>query len=242
MGRPMRTLVYTISNFSPNASDCIDLMYSSLKINKNTDFCVIANTNPPNDFRFKTIVDERVSRDCYVGFLKYSDMVPKEYAQYVYLDSDILYFGEIDQLYSNKQLSIVRDHGSMTSTWFYYKNHDLQDLDRMKITQAVNAGSFAFKDISFLKRVRSLYEPYIEHNLVNNAILEQASFNYVIAKIGNFSFEHFHDLTDMSLLYASKKELVENKCLYHFCGFKNSMIEKYQEMKNLYDKYQRKNS
>lgn len=239
----MKTLLYTITNFSPNADDCINLMYDSLKLDNNTDFLVVSNTQPPENFKHNTVVDSSIPRACYVGFLKYSEMIPKGYNQYIYLDSDILYFGEVKSLYNEKEFTIVRDHGSMQSRWFYYENHDKKDLDMMIKTQAINGGTFAFKNIEFIKKIKDLYTPYIsKFNTVDNAILEQSSYNYAVAKTSNFTFDNCYDITDITVLYAAKKIPEKDKYLYHFCGFRDSMIVKYQEMKELYDEYKRRNS
>lgn len=239
----MKTLLYTITNFSQNADDCINLLYSSLKFKDSIDFLVVSNNPAPVGFVHNTVIDTSISKECYPGFLKYSNMVPKNYDQYIYLDSDILYFGELEWLYSDKPLSIVRDNGSMLSTWFYYKQHLEEESIIMGSTQAINAGTFCFKDISFLSLVNRLYTPHISSNSsIENAILEQASYNYAVAKQYNFDLTKCYDITNITELYAANKEPVNNKYLYHFCGFRNSMITKYEEMKGFYDKYQRRNS
>ena len=80
-------LVYTVSDFKPQADQCINMMVDSLK-KDNFDFCVITNKNPPSNFKHNVVVD--TNNYDYVGFLKYSEKIPENYDYYVYLDSVLL--------------------------------------------------------------------------------------------------------------------------------------------------------
>ena len=85
-----KTLVYTVSDFSPYAEECINMLVDNMEMNENMDFCVVANKYPSSLFKHNVI---QASHNLnYIGFLKYFPKLP-EYEQYIYLDSDILFFG-----------------------------------------------------------------------------------------------------------------------------------------------------
>lgn len=224
----MKTLVYTISDFKPNALDCISLLYKSIQGN-DFDFCVISNKEPKN-CPFQTIIDP-IQRE-YVGFLKYSPKVPSGYDRYLYLDSDILFFDKVNSFFSEKPFSVVLESLPMSDEWFNYFRSG-EDFSQYK---GINAGSFGFYDYCFLARVRRLFEPFVSGDVHRDARLEQSAFNYAVLKTicGNFSL--LEDFSPQSLLFAQGDSPL-NKKLYHFCGFSNEMSSKYYKMKQIYDKY-----
>lgn len=233
-----KTLYYTITNFSACSKECVELLYQSIKINNdNFDFIVLSSKDPPKNFEINTIVDKNSLYDKYVGFLKYSDFVPKNYDNYVYLDSDILYFGKLSQLISEKyHFTITKDNFDMNHEWFEYFHSPNEHKNKFKTMRGINAGSFSFKNISFLDDVKSLYSPHITNSSDQNAKLEQSSFNYVLAILCDFDLNKYYDISPICALYSGQIP-IEGKLLYHFCGFTNSMQHKYINMKKLYDKY-----
>lgn len=228
----MKTLLYTVSDFKDGAIDCIRMMKNSISGN-NFDFVIIANHKI--DCEYDIIVDNNPCN--YIGFLKYSTKVPQGYDQYIYLDSDILFFGAISDFYSNQEFSIVRENLKMNSIcssgryWFRYPHdHSQQYFDNIKNLDGINAGSFAFKNLSFLSKVRNNFEKFKENEVISNAILEQSSFNYTLCIENNFDFSNCFDFTDRSIIHAKYNSFDTNKKLYHFAGFTNSMLSKKESM------------
>jgi hypothetical protein len=236
-----RILYYTITNFCPYADECIKLLYNSIKINNKNDFdfVVLANKNIENskEFNITTIVDSHPLYDQYVGFLKYSDLIPKNYDTYIYLDSDILYFGQLEQLISeNHEFTITKENHLMSHEWFSYQHIDRKNRKKFGSLNGINAGSFVFKNLDFLTSVKNLYNDHIRSTPVENAKLEQSSFNYALALLSDFNLEKYYDISPICELYCDVSP-IEGKLLYHFCNFVKSMEFKYNNMKALYDNY-----
>ena len=233
----MKTLLYTISDFKEDAIDCIRMMRNSISDN-NFDFAIIATKKI--DCEYEIIVDESV--DNYIGFLKYSPKVPTGYDQYIYLDSDILFFGPISSFYSNQEFSIVFEDLKMNSLcsagkfWFKYP-HDSSESYTHNIENlyGINAGSFAFKNTSFLSNVRFFFEKFKLNDILSNAILEQSSFNYALCIQNNFDFSKCLDFTNKAVIHAKPNSFNIDKKLYHFNGFTNGMIHKKEIMKKFID-------
>lgn len=232
----MKILVYTVSDFKANALDCIKLMLSSF--NKiNFDFKIITNNIAYKEYE-DVIYDEFQSE--YVGFLKYSKNIPSGYDRYIYLDSDILYFGNVEDLFSDKNYSCVIEKLPMNHEWFLYKNHEEKYLKSIEKLNGFNAGSFSFKNINFLSQIREAFEPYVTQNVHADARLEQSSFNFVLSKEINFNIDNINNLTEITQLFADTANYSDQKKLYHFCGFSNEMSSKFFKMKKFYDNYKRR--
>lgn len=229
----MKTLLYTVSDFKNNALDCINLLLSNIK-NKDFDFAIVSNKN--HTCQYPVIVDDKPYN--YIGFLKYSEYIPSGYDQYIYLDSDILFFGNIiDLFHSEKQFSIVKEKLLMNTEWFKYPYlNSLEYISQAGSTLGLNAGTFAYKNIDFLSKVRYLFEPFISQDTHVDARLEQSSYNLALSSIVNFDFSQCHDLTDTTVLFADQFDYQKDKTIYHFCGFSNEMQSKLFKMKKFYDK------
>jgi hypothetical protein len=223
----MKTLVYTISDFKPHALDCISLLRKSLS--GDFDFCIISNKKPEN-CPFQIFVDPILHN--YIGFLKYSPLVPFGYDRYLYLDSDILYFDDVDKFFSEKKISVVLESLRMSDEWFNYSRSG-EDFSSYS---GINAGSFGFYDYRFLSDVRGLFEPFISEDVHRDARLEQSSYNYAVMKTVNKNFSLLSDMSKDSVLFAQANSPLDKK-LYHFCGFSNEMASKYFKMKQFYDRY-----
>ena len=233
----MKILVYTVSDFKTNALDCIKLMLSSFsKIN--FDFRIITNNITYKEY--EDIIYDQFQCE-YIGFLKYSKNIPDGYDRYVYLDSDILYFGNVEELFSDKDYSCVIEQLPMTNEWFLYKKHTEEYLENIKNLNGFNAGTFSFRDINFLKKVRDSFEPHIVNHTHYDARLEQSGYNFIISQEINFDINKMHNLTDITQLFSTIGSHQENKKLYHFCGFSNEMQSKFYKMKNFYDQHARRN-
>lgn len=235
-----KILCYTITNFCPYASECIKLLYNSINLNNNInnfDFIVISSKDAPSNFDINTIVDKNLLYDKYVVFLKYSELVPKNYDNYIYLDSDILYFGQLLDLISPiHNFTITKEATNMNHDWFRFDYAPEEHKVKFNEISGINAGSFAYKDIRFLEDIRMLYRDHVKNNAMDNAKLEQSAFNYALASLCDFDLSKHYDISHLCLLHA-KTDLIKNKLLYHFCNFANSMENKYKNMKGLYDRY-----
>lgn len=232
----MKILVYTVSDFKPYADKCINMLFENIE-KQELDLCVISNGEAPSDFKYKTIIDS--TNYNYIGFLKYSKVIPSGYDAYVYLDSDIIYFGEIEDLISkDKEISVVFEKLKMNEDWFRYQHADNEkEISFFKKNNGLNAGSFCCKNISFLNLVNSLYSPFISGDVHLDARLEQSSFNYAVCKTTDFNLSKCFDITDVTQLFASDFPYSKHKKLYHFCGFSNEMYSKFLKMQRfLYEK------
>lgn len=232
-----KILIYTVSDFKPYSLDCIKLMLSTFE-DKNFDFKIITNNIKYKNYEDIIFDDSAYS---YIGFLKYSKNISDEYDQYVYLDSDILYFGNTNQLFSDKEYSCVIENLPMINEWFLYKNHDKEYLEKIQNLNGFNAGTFSFKNISFLSKIREAFEPYITQNVHADARLEQSSFNFILSNEINFDINNINDLSQTTQLFADINPYNTTKKLYHFCGFSNEMGSKFFKMKSFYDQYARRN-
>jgi hypothetical protein len=222
----MKILLYTVSDFKSGSIDCIDMMLSKIK-DKNFDFLIISNREEA--CKYSTIVDKSFGE--YAGFLKYSSSIPRNYDQYVYLDSDILYLGHLHDLFNDSLISITKENLPMNQEWFKYPFDNSEEyLSKIYQMKGVNAGSFCFKDIGFIDLVRSFFISHITNDVMFNAMLEQSSFNYALCKYLNFDFTNIFDFTEQTQLFAHQHPFSDNKKLYHFCGFDNSMNGKIKKM------------
>lgn len=229
----MKILLYTISDFKEDAIECIDMMKKHI-IGSVYDFFIISNKHIR--CKYDIIVDDSCSN--YIGFLKYSNKLPDGYDQYIYLDSDIICFDKIDRLFSpDTPFSIVKETKLMSEEWFFYRHStDNRYIDISKKICGLNAGSFAFKNVDFLAKVRSLFEPYKSNDVYLDARLEQSSFNFAILNQVDFDLDKCLDLTPHTMLFVDDRPFEEKINIYHFCGFVNEMKSKLNRMKNFYDR------
>lgn len=233
-----KVFIYTVSDFKPGSIECIEMLFSPfLKENdENVELYIIANNRPYKeiDKRIKIIEDNNENGNRWVGFLKFSDKIPHGYGYYVYLDSDILYYGKSSDLFdSNCDFTIVREFWfPMTQEWFFYKKSTQEEFVKMSNLTGINSVTFAYKDINFLEKIRKLYENEIASDALSNGKLEQCSFNYAICKELDFNIDNrVLDLTSKSLLFATGKKFDKEKTIYHFNSLTNTMNPKLDKMK-----------
>lgn len=229
----MKTLVYTCSDFSPLAKECIDLLYSSIHNKSKFDFAVVTNSvNAPKTFNI--IYDD--SKVNYVVDLRYSAKIPNNYDRYIYLDSDILFYGDIELLYdTNIEHSIVNEFLMMDSDWCSYPFSDSTHKNKEKSLKGLNSGTFTFTDTSFLSEVRALLSKDTKSTPMESAKFEQSSYNYAICKKLNYDFSKAYDLNPIVQLFAHQHPISIEKKLYHFNGFSGGMDIKYKLMQHHFD-------
>lgn len=235
----MKKMVYTVSDLTESSIECLDLMYKSLLIKNDQndfDFYVLTNNKDCNlnvHQNWNIIYDECSS--VYVGWLKYSTKIPKDYDLYYYFDSDILCYESLDNLVDDCEFSFVIQFNKMSEKWFCYPLATEDEKIKFSNVDAFNAGTFVLKDLSFLDEVRHHCKKFDFSNpwSVNHAIFEQASFNYnIFIKNSGLRFKNLRDLIE---LYPDKTP--SEKKIYHFCGFntdgmyKKSLLMRYFDSK-----------
>jgi hypothetical protein len=229
----VKVLVYTATDFNDDSHKCINLLAANMTLPDGVDFCVISNKSGPEGFSHKVIVDPRDY--VYGGFLKYSKLIPKGYDYYLFLDPDIVCFGNpMNLIDPNKEFTTIYEpRESMSGSWFNYKRAPNSDRLKFFMLKGINAGTFGFRHIKFTGSIRKLFEPHIQHNLIEDAMLEQTSFNYGMCLATDFDLSKSYDISDRSQLFAGYSPFDLSKQLFHFCGFQKTMADKYEEMVSL---------
>jgi len=225
-----KTLVYTVSNLSPDAVACATLLHRSLQV-KNSEFTFAILTNQACKLTNLPII----SASCptpYVGYLKFSDAVPAGFDQYIYLDSDILCLESLANLHDEShEFSLVEESASMNSAWFAYPGLGNRPRSKMSKLKGINAGSFAFRDRSILAEVRELMNAKLRNHLGLDAQLEQAAFNRMLFLRDIPQSRNFKPLSDIVKLYPDRYSYEPSgKSIYHFCGFSGEMASKFERM------------
>jgi hypothetical protein len=231
----MKFCIYTVSDFSEKSSECIDLLYDSLlKKNKlNTfDFYIVTNKNIKNN-KYK-IIQESINSH-YIGWIKYTENLPDGYDFYLYLDSDILFYENVENIFRKKQISIVYEMLPMSNIWFSSSIANYEEKMQMSQLKGVNAGTFCYENKEFIKEINKLIKiEYYTENIYTQAQIEQSTFNYKIFNILKTDKQIINDITSTVSLHAN--DLVKNKYIYHFCGFNGKMEDKYVRMKKFISK------
>jgi hypothetical protein len=242
----MKIFLYTISDYKPYSIDCIDLLLSSIIFDIDYDFFIVSNNEGISNNKYQTILDNNELSKEYIGYLKYSPLIPKNYDYYIYLDSDILYFDKLSNLFNMEySFSIVKENPNTISDhdWYYFKYHTLDEnnTQKLKNSYALNAGSFAIRgsEIFTIDQMYNLYKSHFNNDIGHDVRLEQSIYNYIIHSTSCYDLSKCYDITDTVKLFASNTQQASDKKLYHFCGFTNEMASKYKYMKEFYDKYQR---
>jgi hypothetical protein len=224
----MKTLLYTITDFSPYAAECINLLSGNMIQDTNVDYCVISNNPPPPDFKYN-VVQTKLNAN-YVGFLKFYSKIPDGYDHYIYMDSDILFFGNPLSLIPTEDLSIVIENCNIRDEWHSFHINDKNKIPNVK---GLNAGTFVFSNKNFVNQVNenilNNYNP--SWSTIHNAMMEQSVFNMTIGQTCNFDWTKYKDITDITKLHVPT-DFKYNKSIkiYHFCGWAGQMCTKYIRM------------
>jgi hypothetical protein len=208
------------------------------KNTENFDFYVVTNNkNFRNIYiskKYNIIYDDDI-KSPYIGWLKYTKKLPINYDYYLYFDSDILCYEKLENIISlDKDLSLVKEDRFMSFNWFNYPYATVEEKEIFKSINGVNAGTYFFKDTSFLNDVRDSFK---NHNISSNgkeklAMFEQSCFNYSVFKY--LLNNEYTDITDYVKLFAKE---ISNETIYHFCGYEGFMDNKYVRMNNFNNKY-----
>jgi len=233
-------LVYTISDLRENSIKCIDLLYESLlyKNNDNFDFYVVTNNKDYKDIniynKYNLIYDDIQSP--YIGWLKYTEKLPDNYDNYFYFDSDILCYEDLNNLISTENdISIVKENKPMSNEWFQYPFASDDEKEKFKYINGINAGTYAFKSLDFIKEIRSKFES-LDISSDNDhvyAMLEQSCFNYSVFNL--LLSNKYTDITKYVRLFA--KDDISEHTIYHFCGYEGFMDNKYVRMNRFNKNY-----
>ncbi len=222
-----KKLVYTISDLRESSIKCVDLLYQSLKKeNKDFDFFVVTSSDFTNlDKPYKFLYEYLDSS--YVGWLKYTPNLPEGYDAYIYFDSDILCYESLDNLIGDSDFSLVCEKLTMSSRWFSYPFASEDEKNDFKTIKGINAGTYVFKNLEFIDKVRENYKFYnknLDHK--KQAMFEQSCFNYALYEY--VKTNSFYDISKYVKLFAKNEVLDET--IYHFCGYEGFMDNKLQRM------------
>ena len=236
----MKYLVYTVSDFSDYAEDCVKYLYESILSHNdksNFDFYIVSNGNLKSDFDI--IFDE--NENSYVGWSKYTKNIPEGYDGYLYLDSDILFNEKIENMFGQYDNSVVCEGHRMSSPWFMFSLSTEEEKKEMHSINGFNAGTFAFKKKEVLLQINEICDRVRNKNFntIQQACAEQTCFNYWVFNCIKKKII-FNNLTKMVQLHVSEKQ--QNKSIFHFCGFTGSMKDKYERMKKFTERYDKNGS
>lgn len=215
-----KILVYTISDLSPSSMGCIDLLQQSLQY-RNTDFDFYIVTNRLATVRWWKTIYDPFGFGNYVGWLKYTNLLPDGYDYYIYLDNDILFYEDLYNILT--PYSFVVEPYRMSTVWFRYPFATRQAKQEMKDVNGLNAGTFVFKDKQFLESVKSLYVQQEFKSIEDEGKFEQKAFNYAIFR----EKLSYLDISNLVQLHATE---ITDKKIYHFCGFDGHMNNKLEKM------------
>lgn len=224
----MKRLVYTVSDFTPGCVEAIKLLHSSL-LTKNKadtfDFAVIGTAKPPEGFPFRVYLAP-FDGITYAGWLKYSIAVPQGYDRYIYMDSDILFYDNLD-LFNGSDLVLLEEELKMNSPW-----HCFDYEVGMENQNGICAGLFSYsKDCTIIAEMQELLSQLpnpVGIAQIDQARLEQQCFNYVVWVVFVGEYANISPIVQMGV----GKHATDGKTIFHFCGFTGSMEGKAQKMKN----------
>jgi hypothetical protein len=226
----MKYLIYTVSDFTDCAEECISILYDSiLKQNTKSDFDFVVVTNKSTQSKFNLLIDDSMESN-YVGWLKYTNKLPEGYDGYLYLDSDIIFYEKIKNMFGSHPISVIYENHPMSSSWFMFDMATNQEKQEMININGCNAGTFSFTNKTTLEEINSICKLVNIENLnkEDQAKIEQTCFNYFIFKLHRQQIL-INDITPFIQLHVQEKQ--KNKSIFHFCGFDGSMINKYKRMK-----------
>jgi hypothetical protein len=126
----------------------------------------------------------------------------------------------------------------MSYEWFNYPYASPLEKDTFLNINGINAGTFAFKDLSFLDVVNKHCSKYdfSNQNQIDQAMFEQSSFNYTVYQMSDRKIK---DISKIVKLHA-KEVLCDGVTIYHFCGYEGYMDSKFNRMNILNKKYLKK--
>ena len=241
-----KTLIYTTCDFSPQSYQCTEFLYRSLMVYNSEDifdFCVISNKINPECIFPIILIDNKIPNN--LSTWKYTQHIPKGYERYFYLDSDILCFGKIDDMFNESNFSFITEtHPMSDSDCYCYKYATTEEKLQMKNYNGFCAGSFGFKNIKFLSDILNLMKQKLSNTEISDnisirekfdlilpdALLDQTSFNYWIFK--QLPELKYCDLSNKCVIRPDGIPYTSDKTIYHFCGFQYEMVSKYNRMKH----------
>jgi lipopolysaccharide biosynthesis glycosyltransferase len=228
----MKILVYTASDFSSGAQECLPLLRDCF-ITQDCDFKIVTNKK---EYATSTDVIYDDFEGNFAGLLKYSKNIPSGYDKYIYTDLDVLFFGNVLDLVDAKEYSCVIEDLPMLSEWFRYPYAEAEHLERISHLKGFNSGVFSFEHLDFLAAIREAYSAHVTNNMLKDAQLDQRSLNYILAKKLDYNTEKLYDLSPITQMFADENSYSSHKKVYHFCGFEKGLEAKAQKMKTFLNK------
>lgn len=232
----MKILVYTCNDLQ-HSLPCVDLLYNSLLKNNTSDsfdFAVVCNNRSHQKVDYNVLYDESYPQQ-FVGFTRYSSVIPSGYDFYLYLDSDILFYDKIENVLPSEYngICVATEGNNLMINSPYWHSYGYVDKINKKGNHrpCVNSGEFSFgKSSNLLSMVRenlmSLYSH--EFDSMTCAMYEQSSYNYTMIDL--WDCVNTSKLTS-KLSFCPEKDS-HDKTIFHFAGFQEGMIHKHQRMMN----------
>jgi hypothetical protein len=196
-------------------------MYRSLFTKNNSDefdFLVVTNNQNAEQIPHTIVYDGEFPIE-YAGYLKYSSKLPAHYDNYLYLDSDVLFYEKIENVIPSDSLICAMkesDCPMFDNEWHRYRRLDEKTLQLHANKWCVNAGQFSYKRESKLtENVRKYL--CTNNNLINScdhAKNEQSSFNRYLLDV--WDEINFSKLTNAVTLFPEREP---SKTIFHFIGF-----------------------
>jgi len=232
----MKYLVYTVSDFSDGAEECISILYNSiLKRNNKSNFDFVVVTNKSRQSKFNLVIDDSVESN-YIGWLKYTNKLPEGYDGYLYLDSDIIFYEKIKNMFGSHQISVIYENSPMSCSWFMFDMATDEEKQKMMNIKGCNAGTFSFTDKIILEKINNLCKliNFKNLNILDQAKAEQSCFNYFIFSLHQQQISLNNITSFIQLHVVEEKE--KNKSIFHFCGFDGGMVDKHKKMKKFIER------
>jgi hypothetical protein len=239
-----KIFIYTCSDFSEKALECSVMLFDSIKAHNEPEefvFSIICTDFPKKEIGrdIEIIVDD--SSNGYPGWLKYSKKIPKNFNRYLYLDSDILCFENVNKLFEDGyDFSVLYEDCYMNpdSTWHFFPHCSEEEKLEMSKIHCINAGHFCFSNTSFIDTLNKLRHKYAldQNSIREQARTEQSLFNYVMFL--QSKEKKIKDIT--SFIEQGARTNITDKKIYHFFGFEGNMINKFSWMENFYYRYTEK--
>lgn len=222
----MKTLFYTVATSDKPATRCSLMLYKSLVASLGSiDFKMAvpdgSEKSYPTDVRGLVLPSFKPNKSWkYVGDLKYTKSIYElDYDNFVYIDSDILWFlGNFDS--SNNQLTTEKK--ILGDPW-YSTGWTPKD----KARRGACAGFFCISKDLGLSMSRFVSKRLADWGAVDAPKREQSTFNEFLEYCG---YEKWKDVSSLIVGAARSDTKFSTGKMFHFQGWKGSMDFKYDHM------------
>lgn len=222
----MKTLFYTISTPDKAATQCSMMLYSSLASSLgNIDFKVAVPEAAVSSYpsSFKNLIISSVKPNAswsYVGDLKYTPSVYNlNYDNFVYLDSDILWFIKNFDASLNQ---FATERKPITDAWFS-TGWSPKNVNR----KGVCAGFFCVSKALGLEMSKFVSDRLAIWGEAKAPEREQSTFNQFLESCG---YDKWKNVSKLVVAGARPKTKFRKEKMFHFQGLSGPMDVKYESM------------